>query len=299
MRYPFLTADVFTDRRFGGNPLAVLPEAVGLSTEQMQAVAAEFNYSETTFVLPPEDPAHLCRVRIFTPKGEMPFAGHPTVGTALVLARLGRVPRPDGQGRCRFVFEEQAGPVPVTVFCEAGEPVRAEFEAPARPSLGGAPAVAKVAAWLGLGLGEIVAGPASPRIASCGAAFLFVEVASLSVLGRLRPPAADAALDGGHGVFLFTRDVGGDDADLRARMFAPAHGIAEDPATGSAAAACAGLLAAVADDVDGTFSWRIVQGVEMGRPSLIESRAEKRAGEVVAVRVAGGAVPVSEGWIEV
>ncbi|MDF1585750.1 PhzF family phenazine biosynthesis protein [Marinimicrococcus flavescens] len=299
MRYRFLTTDVFTDRRFGGNPLAVLPEASGLSTEQMQAVAAEFNYSETTFVLPPEDPAGLCHVRIFTPKGEMPFAGHPTVGTALVLARLDRVPRPDGEGRSRFVLEEQAGPVPVTVFREDGEPVRAELEAPARPSLGGAPAVEKVAAWLALDPGEIVAGPASPRIASCGAAFLVVEVANLAVLGQLRPPPADAALDGGHGVFLFSRDVGGDAADLRARMFAPAHGIAEDPATGSAAAACAGLLAAIAGEAEGTFSWRIAQGVEMGRPSLIETRAEKRGGEVVAVHVAGGAVPVSEGWIEV
>lgn len=299
MHYRFLTTDVFTTRRFGGNPLAVLPEAEGLSAEQMQAVAAEFNYSETTFVLPPANPENLCRVRIFTPRSEMPFAGHPTVGTALVLARLGRVRPADDTGIARIVLEEMAGPVPVVVRFEGGAPVSAELEAPARPSLGDAADAPALAAWLGLDPAEIVAGPASPRVASCGAGFLFLEVVSRTVLARLRPPGPSAALDGGHGVFVFTRDTGDAGHDLRARMFAPAHGIPEDPATGSAAAACAGLLAAVAAEPDGTYTWRIAQGIEMGRPSLIATRARKRDGEVEAVHVAGAAVPVSEGRIEV
>lgn len=300
MRYRFYTADVFTEKRFGGNPLAVLPEAAGLSSGQMQAVAAEFNYSETTFVLPPEDPAHLARVRIFTPRAEMRFAGHPTVGTALVLARLGMAPPPDAAGRQQFVLEELAGKVPVEVSGEGGRPVRAEFAAPERPSLGGTVPLAAVADWLGLAGTSVVQGPASPRFASCGTEFLFVELASLAALEAVRPPSVAApALGGVTGVFLFTRETGEQGVDLRARMFAPAHGIAEDPATGSAAAACAGLLATLAPEVEGSFAWRIAQGVEMGRPSLIETRATKRGGIVEAVHVAGGAVPVCEGWIEV
>lgn len=292
MRYRYVTCDVFTERRFGGNQLAVLPDAAGLSTEQMQVIANEFNYSETTFVLPPRDPAHLARVRIFTPRSEMPFAGHPTVGTALVLAWLGRVP-PGGE----IVLEELAGPVPVQVELADGRPAMAEFAAPVAPTWGQPQPVAAIR--LGLPAEDVLTAAGLPCVASCGAPFLLVEVAGLDALGRARLDAAMALPDGAKGVFLFTRETGDPSLDVRARMFAPHDGIAEDPATGSAAAAFAGYLAGRPDAAQGWYRWRIGQGFEMGRPSLIEARARREANLVVEVRVGGAAVPVAEGSIEV
>jgi trans-2,3-dihydro-3-hydroxyanthranilate isomerase len=294
MRYRYLTCDVFTDRRFGGNQLAVVPDAEGLDTSRMQRLAAEFNYSETTFVLPPRDPANLARVRIFTPRAEMPFAGHPTVGTALALGWLGRLPPAGG-----FVFEMEAGLVPVTVGDGTGGAPRAEFAAPRRPWSGPALAPGAVAGALGLEPGDLVADNGLPCAASCGAPFLIVELAGLASLARARV-ATTAGLPevAAEGVFLFTRDGADGEAELRARMFAPAHGIPEDPATGSAAAALAGFLAGRPGLADGWHAWRIAQGVEMGRPSQIATRARREAGEVVDVRVAGGAVPVAEGTVE-
>jgi trans-2,3-dihydro-3-hydroxyanthranilate isomerase len=289
MRYRFLTCDVFTDRRFGGNQLAVLPDAQGLDTARMQAIAAEFNYSETSFVLPPDDPAHLARVRIFTPRAEMPFAGHPTVGTALALAWEGRVPA-DGA----IVLEELAGPVPVRLG--AGT---AEFTAPAAPTSGPAVAAEAVATALGIEAGDVPTGAGLPRVASCGAPFLLVELSSRAALARAWLEAAAALPEAGNGVFLFTRDTGDPAMDLRARMFAPAHGIPEDPATGSAAAALAGFLGGRPGLAEGWHAWRIAQGVEMGRPSLIEARARREGGRVAEVRIGGRAVPVAEGTIEV
>ncbi len=201
MRYRFVTCDVFTARRFGGNQLAVLPEAQGLDTAAMQRLAAEFNYSETTFVLPPSDPANLARVRIFTPRHEMPFAGHPTVGTALVLAWLGRTP-PDGS----FVLEEQAGLVPVRVVGD-GEGQIAEFAAPAMASHEPAVDAAAVARALGLAPEEIVAGAGLPCAASCGAPFLLVELTDRAALGRATLGTLAGLPDvAAEGVFLFTRD---------------------------------------------------------------------------------------------
>jgi trans-2,3-dihydro-3-hydroxyanthranilate isomerase len=296
MRYPFLTCDVFTDRRFGGNQLAVLPDAQGLDTARMQAIAAEFNFSETTFVLPPDDPAHLARVRIFTPRAEMPFAGHPTVGTALVLAWLGRAPA-DGA----MVLEEGAGPVPVRLERAAdGRAVAAEFTAPAAPSQGAPVAARLAAAALGLGEDDVVADGGLPCVASCGAAFLLVELASRNALASARFAAVAGLPEAeANGVFLFTRDTGDPALSLRARMFAPAHGIPEDPATGSAAAALAGFLGGRPGLADGWHRWRIAQGVEMGRASLIEASARREGGRVAQVRIGGRAVPVAEGTIEV
>jgi trans-2,3-dihydro-3-hydroxyanthranilate isomerase len=294
MRYRFLTCDVFTTRRFGGNQLAVLPEADGLDTAAMQRLAAEFNYSETTFVLPPADPANLARVRIFTPRFEMPFAGHPTVGTALALAWLGRTP-PGGA----FVLEENAGPVPVQLATDAEGRLGAEFTAPAAATHSAPLDAAVLARSLRVEAGQIVTGGGLPCIASCGAPFSLVELASRDALAALAPggivamPAADAV-----GMFLFTRDGADGAADLHARMFAPDHGVQEDPATGSAAAALAGFLAGRPGLADGWHGWRIAQGVEMGRPSLIATRALRRGGQVAEVRVAGTAVPVAEGTIE-
>lgn len=288
MRYRFLTCDVFTDRRFGGNQLAVLPEAEGLSAAQMQAVAAEFNYSETTFVLPPADPTHLARLRIFTPKAEIPFAGHPTVGTALALVWLGRAPETG-----EIVLEEPAGSVPVRLT-----PGSAELTAPAAPEHGPMLPTAPLAAALGLDEGDVLDRDGLPCVASAGTDFLFVELASRAALARARI-AGNPPEPGGKGVFLFTRQGTDPGFDLHARMFAPAFGIAEDPATGSAAAALAGFLAGRPNVADGWHGWRIAQGLEMGRPSRIKARALRQDGRVAEVRVGGKAVPVVEGTTEV
>jgi trans-2,3-dihydro-3-hydroxyanthranilate isomerase len=301
MRYRYYTCDVFTERRFGGNPLALLPEATGLSGEQMQRIAREFNYSETTFVLPADDPAHTRKVRIFTPGAEIPFAGHPNVGTAFVLAAIGALPA--GMETLEVVFEEAAGPVPVAIRYQDGQPTYCELTAPQALALGAMPPVGAVAASLGLSPDAVVTTTHPPRVASAGLPFLLVELRDRTALaeGRVRQDehAALMHLCGGEGLLLYTRDAGLPDVDLRARMYAPLHGVPEDPATGSANLALAGLLAACAPKPDGAFAWRIAQGVEMGRPSLLEASATKRGGTVETVRIGGRSVLVCEGWIEV
>lgn len=298
MRWHFLTLDVFTDRRFTGNPLAVLPEAAGLDAGQMQRIAREFGCPETVFVLPPDDPAHLARLRIFTPAREVPFAGHPTIGTALALARLGRV-QPEDEGRARIVLEELAGPVPVTIAFEGGRAVRAELTAPQPPSHGPRLEPAPIAAALGLEPCDLAADGPTPCTASCGLSFLLVELGSREALARARLDRAAAEGLPEPAVYLFTRATGVRGIEVRARMLAPRLGVPEDPATGSAAAALAGLLAVADARPDGDFAWHIEQGVEMGRPSFLAAHALKRAGRVIEARVAGGAVAVMEGTIEV
>jgi trans-2,3-dihydro-3-hydroxyanthranilate isomerase len=287
-RHPFVIADVFTDQPYSGNQLAVVFDADGLTKAQMQAVAAEFGFSETTFVLRPERDDHDVRVRIFTPATELPFAGHPTVGTALALAwRKAPDERPPS-----VVLGEDAGPVPVELRYEKGEPVAAEFRAPALPVRGGPVDGQRCVAALGLEPKDLVLADGLPGEASCGLPFLLVRLASVDALGRARmlDPGLLDGLDA-TGVYLF---VDGD--EIRSRMFSPLDGIGEDPATGSAAAALAGFLGTL-DGPDGTRRWRIRQGVEMGRPSLIEASARRERGRVVEVRVGGSAVKVAEGWI--
>lgn len=297
-RYRFFTADVFTDTLFGGNPLAVLPEADGLDDQEMASLAREFNYSETTFVLPPEDPANTCRVRIFTPSRELPFAGHPTVGTAVLLAQVGRVAL--AGDRAEVVFEEGVGPVPVRLMAEGGVAVAAELSSPKLPERGPEPPpAAAIAAMLGLDVDDL-ADNAAPAGWSCGVPFLIVPVRDRSVLGRaaIVTERWQSVLSQWWAteVLVLCRDPERSDSDLRARMFAPAMGIAEDPATGAAAAAVAGHLAqSVA--TGGTFGWRMEQGFEMGRPSILEIGVDKRGGDVTAVRVGGRAVPVLEGTV--
>ncbi len=301
MRHRFVTADVFTDRAFGGNPLAVLPDARNLDPARMQEVAREFNLSETVFVLPPDDPSHTRRLRIFTPAREIPFAGHPTVGTALVLAATGAV---EIAGETtRIVFEEGAGPVPVTIRAVDGRAVSAELTAPEPPMVGAAPEPAALAALLGLAATDLRTDAGLPATASTGLPFLIVELNDAAALARARLDhglwrrlLADAEA---REVYLVTRDAAGLDADFRARMFAPAAGIEEDPATGSAAAALGGWLGLNEAPADRITRYVVAQGLEMGRPSRLEIAVERRAGEVVAVRVGGGAVLVSEGAIEV
>jgi trans-2,3-dihydro-3-hydroxyanthranilate isomerase len=298
MRYRYITVDVFTDRRFGGNQLAVLPDAAGLTGEQMQRITAEFNYSESTFVLPAEGD-HTNKVRIFTPAHEMPFAGHPNIGTAFVLAAEGLVG--GGDGETTVTFEELAGIVPVTIRFEDGRPVWCELAAPQLLSLGAKATPEAAARALSLSPDDIVMSTHPPQVASVGVEFLLVEVRDRAVLERARSnlDGMDALEAGGivGAVHLYTRSD--DEFDIRARMFAPGHGVAEDPATGSANCTLAGLLAHCDPKPDGSFEWKIAQGVEMGRPSSLAGAADKRGGKVTETRVGGGSVLVMEGTVEV
>ena len=302
MRYPYVTADVFTGTRFGGNQLAVLPDARGLSTEQMLAITREFNYSESTFVLPPERDGDTCRVRIFTPGGEVPFAGHPTIGTAHVLTATGRVPLTGDE--TRLVLGETVGPVPVTVRAENGAPAFAQLSVAQLPTEE-APAASpdEIAALLGLAPADLLGGDYAPRVASCGLPFLLVPVRDPDAVrrARVRPDLWERSLRGTTGsevmVFALTGDLR--EADVHARVFVPGLNVPEDPATGSANAALGGYLAARTPRDGATLRWTVAQGIEMGRPSRLEVEADKRAGTVTAVRVGGRSVLVCEGTIEV
>jgi trans-2,3-dihydro-3-hydroxyanthranilate isomerase len=296
MQRRYVTVDVFTDRAFGGNPLAVILDAGGLSTAQMQAIASEFNYSETTFVLPPRDSAHDAQVRIFTVNSEIPFAGHPNVGTAYVLAT--QATRPP----VRLVFEEQAGLVPVEILNENGRPVGAELTAPQSLRKLKPFTATQVAACVSLSAADISTSRHSPRIVSVGLPFLVAEVSSREALRRARPDAAAFAgtfpCDGADAVYLYTRDVPPAEmpCDLQARMFHPgSSGLTEDPATGSATAAAAALLAELSDERDAELSLRIGQGVDMGRRSLLATRIRKQAGVVASAHVGGSCVQMMEG----
>jgi trans-2,3-dihydro-3-hydroxyanthranilate isomerase len=300
MQFDFVTVDVFTDRRFGGNPLAVLPNAAGLTAAQMQAIAGEFNLSETTFVLPPKDAAHTAAVRIFTPKFEMPFAGHPNVGTAFVLASRGAV-----HGRAvgdRVVFEEIAGLVPLDLLTDGGRLVGARLTAPQPLSRGEEIPVDVVAAACSIAPSDIETRHHRPCVAGCGTAFIFAEVKTRQALAAAQPRgdlfARHFPVDGATGIHLYLRD-GAEGFDIRARMFAPLHGVPEDAATGSANVALAGLLASLRPETDLSLQLRIAQGVEMGRPSLLDASAEKRAGRVVETRIGGTCVSVMTGTIEI
>jgi trans-2,3-dihydro-3-hydroxyanthranilate isomerase len=297
MGYRYYICDVFTDTRFGGNQLAVLPEAHGLADRQMQQIAREFNFSESAFVLPAEQ-GHTRRVRIFTPTAEVPFAGHPNIGTAFVLATIGGLGPIDSS--ITVTFEEKAGLVPITIHRRQGT-LWCRLSAPERLSLGKTVSPEAVAAAVSLAPDDIVVTTHQPQVASVGLRFLLTELRDRSALERARVNGQgfDALVARGvvPDVHLYTRSR--DEFDIRARVFAPFDGVPEDPATGSANCALAGLLSHYEAATDGTTSWRIAQGVEMGRPSVLEASAEKRAGVVVATRVGGASVLVSEGIIEV
>jgi trans-2,3-dihydro-3-hydroxyanthranilate isomerase len=288
MKVPFQTVDVFTDRKFGGNPLAVIPDARGLSTEQMQSIAAEFNLAETTFVLPPKDPKNTAHVRIFTPRSEMPFAGHPNVGTAFVLARMGRA---TGD---RLVFEEKAGLVPLDLMRENGTVVAARLAAPQPLTSVEKIAPEIVAQAVRLAPDDIVG---QPVIASTGNNFLFAEVRSRETLKaasyNIEAFRKHLPMERTVGVHLYVTG-----ADIQSRMFAPLFGVPEDPATGSANVTLIGLLALREPQADLTFSRTIGQGVDMGRPSVLEATAEKKAGKIVTTYIGGRCVPMLNGTIE-
>jgi trans-2,3-dihydro-3-hydroxyanthranilate isomerase len=330
MRLAFHTLDVFTDRPFTGNPLAVFTDPAGplLTDAQMQAIAREMNLSETVFVRPPEA-GGLAKLRIFTPGAELPFAGHPTIGTAILLAQLGVAPTPEPDGglgaeelRSRrsphgtgdglrpapepvesvIVLEENVGPIRVMLRAQDGVVRFARLEA--RPAELGPrpPRTPALAAMLGLSDDDLDHPTLGPTFASAGGRFLVVPLRDLDALGRARLQMAEwqrtLADEWAQQVYVVTGDPDSGEP-LRARMFGPAIGIPEDPATGAAAVAFAGLLGARDPRPEGTLAWTLLQGVELGRPSRLEIEAVKRGGEVVATRVGGAAVRVSSGEMEV
>jgi trans-2,3-dihydro-3-hydroxyanthranilate isomerase len=296
MQRRYITVDVFTDRAFGGNPLAVVLDAGGLSAAQMQAIAVEFNYSETTFVLPPRDPANDAQVRIFTVNSEIPFAGHPNVGTAFVLASLAeKLP-------ARFKFEEGAGLVPVEILQEAGKVVGAELTAPQPLSKRTQFSAEQAAACISLSASDIRTDRHQPQIASVALPFLVAELTSRDALRRARPDAAEFARilpdDLCDAIYFYTRDVlpGEMPRDIQARMFFPGvSGLIEDPATGSATVATAAFLADLFGERDGESKMRVGQGVDIGRPSLLLTRVRKENGVVVSAHVGGTCVQMMEG----
>jgi trans-2,3-dihydro-3-hydroxyanthranilate isomerase len=299
MQRRYVTVDVFTDRPFGGNPLAVVLDAEGLSTAQMQAIAREFNYSETTFVLPPRDAAHDAEVRIFTVNREIPFAGHPNVGTAFVLASRAKAPP------ARLKFEEKAGIVPVEIFSERGEVASAELTAPQPLKRLTQVSAAKAAACLSLSASDVKTDRHGPHIISVGLPFLAVELASRDALKRAKPNAEAFAhtfpVDGSDAVYFYTRDVPASEkpCDVQARMFHPgSSGLSEDPATGSATAAAAALFAELDGANDGEAKLTIGQGFDMGRPSLLLTRVRRQGGKAVSAHVGGACVFMMEGTLE-
>ena len=291
-RYPFVTVDVFTDRRFGGNPLGVFPDAAGLTDAEMQSLAAELNLSETSFVLPPGDPANTARVRIFNRTAEMPFAGHPNVGTAFALAQLGRA-----SGDV-LRFEELAGLVEVRLMREGDAVVGAEIDAPQPLQLFDEVSPELLAPCIGLAPGDIQTKVHAPVRASVGVDFVLAEVAP-GALSRAAPDigafrraaAAQPAATGRFSLFVYERDGIG----VRARMFAPLAGTWEDPATGSANAALAALL--LHAEGGDTLAHDAVQGVEMGRASHL-SLSARRTADGIRASVGGRCASVFTGSVD-
>jgi trans-2,3-dihydro-3-hydroxyanthranilate isomerase len=294
MKLPFTTYDVFTTRRFGGNPLAIVEEADVLSDQQMQTVAREFNLSETIFVRKPKDPANTASVRIFLPRAEIPFAGHPTVGCAIHLAQ-----KKYKEG-CAFettiTLEEVAGLVPVKVS-RIGDVPRAQFSAPILPFAvdGPLPSVEDTARALALEPGDIGFGGHGLRLLQAGARFFFVPLNSRAALAKAKVVAQ--CWPGM--AYVYTRGGDHPETSFRARMFAPEEGIPEDPATGAATAIFAAQLLTGEALTDGTHRFRLEQGYEMGRPSDLWLEADVAGAKLTAVRVAGEAVQITSGVLEV
>jgi trans-2,3-dihydro-3-hydroxyanthranilate isomerase len=301
MKLPFHTYDVFTSRRFAGNPLAIVEEADGLSTEQMQTIAREFNLSETIFVMKPRDAANTASVRIFFPTAEIPFAGHPTVGCAIHLAAR---KYKDG---CSFEttirLEEVAGLVPVKVS-RIGDAPRAQFTAPVTPFAVDhpLPSIETVARALGLSPSDIGFDGHGLGLFQGGPRFFYVPLNSRQALSQAKPQephwTAMVSAMGIGNAYLYVRGGDGSDTQFRGRMYAPGDGIPEDPATGSATAILAAQLLAAEKLGDGTQRWKLEQGYEMGRPSDLWLEADVAGAKLVAVRVAGQAVQISSGVLE-
>ena len=288
-------ADVFTDRAFGGNPLAVFTDGRGIPDPLMQSIAKELNLSETTFVLPPDDAKHDFRVRIFTPKSELPMAGHPTIGTAFVLAREGMLKKSEA------VFEERVGPVPVSIELGADGPGFIEMRQPLPkfgPRFEDANAVAEM-----LSLDRHAIRDLPLEVVSCGNPFFFVAIDTLKSIRhiRFRSDLAEKIVKktGATGVFVFTQEVEIASSQVHGRLFAPGEGILEDPATGSAAGPLGCYLSRYGLTVRADETRSVLeQGIEMGRPSFLHIRIRHVGGEIAAVHVGGGCSYMGSGQLE-
>jgi len=296
MKRHFYTLDVFSGEVLAGNPLAVVLEAQGLDDQRMQAIAREFNLSETVFVGAPADPQHRASVRIFTPGCEVPFAGHPTVGTAVLLGLL------DADGAGTFVLEEQIGLVPCRVEVLGPALGHATFTLPRLPErIGSLPDKATLARGLGLEEADIGFGAHEPALYSAGNPFRFVPLRSRDAVSRARPQgeafarAFDVDSDGFTNAFVYCAEPLDPAHGFHARMFAPGVGVPEDPATGSAAAAFAGVFVDFEKPADGRHAFVIEQGDAMGRPSRITVSLDVVGGRLRQATIGGQAVIVSEG----
>jgi trans-2,3-dihydro-3-hydroxyanthranilate isomerase len=297
MQRRFYTLDVFTEERFAGNPLAVVQDGDGLDARCMQAIAREFNLPETVFVLPAADPAHTARLRIFTPAMELPFAGHPTVGCAVLLGLLSIPAEPQA-----LILEEQIGIVRCYVTPRGHELAHARFEVPVLPrKLAWEPDPSAVAAALSIAPNDIDAASFKLEKWSAGVDMFMIAVNGPGVLSRVRPDtsrwenAFGAA--GPRAAYVFCPQAALPAKNFRARMFAPLLGIPEDPATGAAAAAFAGVLAVHGGLGSGSHEIVIEQGQEMGRPSVIHLEMRLDRSQLLLCAIAGHAVIVTQGTL--
>ena len=297
-KYEYYICDVFTQQKFSGNQLAVIPDAEGLSDHDMQNIAREFNFSESTFVFPSEK-ENTRKVRIFTPRSEVPFAGHPNIGTAFILAETGIFG--DFAQSIDVVFEEKAGNVPITINKDHCGYIWCELSAPAPLSLGKVATVDLASEVLSIEAGDINVTTHYPQVASVGLPFLFVELQSLEALSQAQIDLSklQRLLQEGFPsyIHIYCRDV--KDFDIRCRMFAPLDGVPEDPATGSANAALIALLSHCDQRSDLEDKWKISQGSEIGRPSVLHGRAQKIGGTVTEVNLGGYSVMVCKGTISI
>jgi trans-2,3-dihydro-3-hydroxyanthranilate isomerase len=299
MALNYHTLDVFTDRRFGGNPLAVVHEADNLDTAAMQTIARELNLSETVFLLKPENPAHSAKIRIFTPGRELPFAGHPTIGAAILLAEL-RAPLINGEREAIIALEQAIGTVRVGVRLRDGQAPFAEFDAPKLPhKVGSIAARDLLAGAVGLLPREIGFENHTALRVNAGNTFAYVPVVSLEAIAKARVNGAHWAqafpASEVDGVYLYTRECVHNGSAFHARMFAPQLGVPEDPATGSAAVGFASIVQDFDSLPDGSHRRAVEQGLEMGRPSTIVLTLVVAGGKLESVRIGGNAVRVSEG----
>lgn len=302
MKLRYITADVFTDSLFGGNQLAVLPNAPELASELMLSITREFNYSETVFVQPPQRPFNTRKLRIFTPGGEIPFAGHPTIGAAHVLAAIGEIPLAGEE--TRITFEEGVGIVPVRIVAPDGTPVFCQLSVAKMPEVGPPlPPNADLAAMLGLDERDILTDALHPQSVSCGLPYVFIPLRDRHAVARARLNLElwERTLKGHWADMVFIMSLDGQypSSDVHARMFGPSVAVPEDPATGSACAALGGYLAMRRLGQAGTLRWVVEQGFEMGRPSILDVEADIADGEVTAVRVGGSSVLIMEGTLSV
>ncbi len=297
MRRAYHILDAFTETPLAGNPLAVVLDAEGLDDARMQAIAREFNLPETVFVREPRDPVNSAALRIFTPARELPFAGHPTVGTAALLAHL-RAPQLLAAQDLRLVLEEKVGDVVCVARHRRGKALAAYFTLPRLPEPGGAaPDAADLAARLGLEPENIGFGAHRPTVFGAGVDFIFAPIRSAAALGKANPDRSRWGEGGGPSLYLYTNEAS-EGAAYRARMFGLGWGIREDPATGSAASAFAGVVMTFDPPGDGDHTLVIEQGVEMGRPSAIALGLEVEGGALRSATIGGSAVLIGQGTID-